>query len=59
VRRFCNRRDYEWRTRIDVMLGKRVSLGQIADKLNAEKVPTIHGTNSSGRLGERPLAWPR
>jgi len=28
------------------MLGKRMSLDDIADKLNAQKVPTtIHGTN--------------
>jgi hypothetical protein len=27
------------------MLGKRMSLEEIAERLNAEKVPTIHGTN--------------
>ena len=27
------------------MLRKRMSLEQIAEKLNVEKVPTIHGTN--------------
>ena len=43
--RLCNRRDYEWRTRINAMLGKRMSLEEIAVKLNAETVPTIHGTN--------------
>ena len=43
--RLCNRREYEWRTRINAMLGKRMSLEEIAEKLNAEKVPTIHGTN--------------
>ena len=43
--RLCNRRDYEWRTRINAMLGKRMSLDEIAEQLNAEKVPTIHGTN--------------
>lgn len=43
--RLCNRRDYEWRTRIDAMLGKRMSLQEIAERLNAQKVPTIHGTN--------------
>ena len=43
--RLCNRRDYEWRTRINAMLGKRMSLEAIADQLNAKKVPTIHGTN--------------
>ena len=41
----CNRRDYEWRTRINAMLGERMSLEEIAAQLNAQKVPTIHGTN--------------
>ncbi len=43
--RLCNRRDYEWRTRINTMLGKRMSLEDIAEQLNAKRVPTIHGTN--------------
>ena len=43
--RLCNRRAYEWRTRIDAMLGKRMSLHEIADELNRKKIPTIHGTN--------------
>lgn len=43
--KLCNQRDYGWRTRINAMLGKRMSLEKIAEKLNAEKVPTIHGTN--------------
>jgi hypothetical protein len=43
--RLCNRRDYQWRTRINAMLGRRMSLEEIADELNAKKVPTIHGTN--------------
>ena len=43
--RLCNRRDYEWRKRINAMLGKRMSLEKIAEELNAKKVPTIHGTN--------------
>ena len=43
--RLCNRRDHEWRVRINAMLGKRMSLEEIAEKLNASKVPTIHGTN--------------
>jgi hypothetical protein len=43
--RLCNRRDYGWRMRINVMLGKRMSLEKIAQELNAKKVPTIHGTN--------------
>ena len=43
--RVCNRRDYTWRTLINAMLGKQMSLEQIAERLNARKVPTIHGTN--------------
>jgi len=43
--RVCNQRDYLWRTRINAMLGKRMSLEDIAETLNAKKVPTIHGTN--------------
>ena len=43
--RLCNRRDYEWRTRINSMLGARMSLETIAQALNDKKVPTIHGTN--------------
>ena len=41
----CNQRDYEWRMRINAMLAKRMSLEEIAAKLNAQKVPSIHGTN--------------
>ena len=41
----CNQRDYGWRMRINAMLGKRMSLEEIAAHLNAQKVPTIHGTN--------------
>ena len=43
--RVCNQRDYLWRTRINAMLGKRMSLEEIAEKLNTSKVATIHGTN--------------
>ena len=43
--RLCNRRDYTWRMKINAMLGKRMSLEEIDEKLNVEKVPTIHGTN--------------
>jgi hypothetical protein len=43
--RLCNRRDYQWRTRINAMLAKRMSLEAIADELNVKEVPTIHGTN--------------
>ena len=41
----CNHRDYLWRKKINALLGERMSLEEIAEKLNAEKVPTIHGTN--------------
>ena len=44
--RLCNRRDYTWRMKINALLGERMSLEEIAEKLNAEKVPTIHGTNT-------------
>ncbi len=43
--RLCNQRDYLWRKKINAMLSKRMSLEKIAEELNAEKVPTIHGTN--------------
>jgi hypothetical protein len=43
--RLCNQHDYIWRMKINAMLGKRMSLEEIAKKLNAENVPTIHGTN--------------
>ena len=43
--RLCNRRDYWWRKKINAMLGKRMSLEAIAEHLNAQQVPTIHGTN--------------
>jgi hypothetical protein len=43
--RVCNRRDYQWRKRINAMLAKRMSLEAIAKELNDLKVPTIHGTN--------------
>ena len=41
----CNRRDDGWRMKINAMLGKRKSLEEIAARLNAQKVPPIHGTN--------------
>jgi hypothetical protein len=44
--RLCNRRDYTWRMKINALLGKRMSLEEIAEELNAEKVPAIHGTNT-------------
>jgi hypothetical protein len=43
--RLCNQRDYGWRMRINAMLGKRMSLEEIAARLNEQKVPPIHGTN--------------
>ena len=41
----CNHRDYTWRQKINVMLGKQMSLEEIARQLNEQKVPTVHGTN--------------
>ena len=41
----CNHRDYTWRQKINVMLGKKMSLEDIARELNEQKVPTVHGTN--------------
>lgn len=41
----CNARDYQWRMKIHAMLAKRMSLEEIAMRLNAQKVPPIHGTN--------------
>ncbi len=43
--RLCNRRDYGWRMKINAMLAKRMSLEQVADTLNEQNVPAIHGTN--------------
>jgi hypothetical protein len=31
--------------KINVMLGRRMSLDEIAASLNAQKVPPVHGTN--------------
>jgi hypothetical protein len=41
----CNRRDYGWRMKVNTMLAKRMSLDEIATRLNAQQVPPIHGTN--------------
>jgi len=41
----CNNRDYGWRMKINAMLEKRMSLEEIATRLNTKKVPAIHGTN--------------
>lgn len=43
--KLCNKRDFEWRTRINALLGKKMSLEDIAAELRARKVPPIHGTN--------------
>jgi hypothetical protein len=43
--RLCNRVDYTWRKKINAMLAARMSLEEIAEKLNSEKVRPIHGTN--------------
>ena len=43
--KLCNQRDFGWRMRINAMLGKRMSLEDIAAELNVRKVPAIHGTN--------------
>ena len=43
--RLCNRRDYTWRVKISGLLAKRMPLEEIAERLNAEDVPTMHGTN--------------
>jgi len=43
--RVCNQRDYLWRMTINAMLGKRMSLKEIAEQLNVNEVPTIHGAN--------------
>lgn len=43
--RLCNQRDYVWRQKINPLLAMRMSLDEIAEKLNADRVPTIHGTN--------------
>jgi hypothetical protein len=54
--RLCNRRDYGWRMRINAMLAKRLSLEEIAARLNAKSVPAIHGTNEwTGHLRSKGL----
>ena len=39
----CNERDYGWRTTIRALLAKDLSLEQIAERLNARKIPRPHG----------------
>ncbi len=43
--RVCNQRDYLWRTRINGMLARQMSLDEIGAELNQKKVPPIHGVN--------------
>ena len=43
--KLCNNRDFIWRQKINSMLAKRMSLDEIAARLNEQQVPTIHGTN--------------
>jgi hypothetical protein len=40
----CNRQDYLWRMRIRRMLEKGISLEEIAEKLNKQRVPRPHGS---------------
>ena len=42
--RVCNQRDYLWRKRINAMLGKGMSLEEIADRLNDKSARTPHGS---------------
>jgi len=37
--KLCNQLDYTWRTQINALLGKKMSLDAIAAHLNAKKVP--------------------
>lgn len=39
----CNQRDYGWRTKIRSLLGKDLSLQEIAELLNTQAVPRPHG----------------
>jgi DNA-binding transcriptional MerR regulator len=57
--RLCNQRDYIWRKKINALLGKRMSLEEIAEKLNLENVPTIHGTNRWTAASVRKAFVPR
>ena len=45
----CNQRDYGWRMKINVMLGKRMSPEEIATRLNTQKVPRSTA-RTDGRL---------
>jgi len=41
----CNQIGSTWRQKINVMLGKQMSLEEIARQLNEQEVPAVHGTN--------------
>jgi hypothetical protein len=43
---YCNNTDYGWRTKINAMLGKRMPLQEIAERLNRRGVLPAHGRNS-------------
>src|SRR4051812_11087678 len=47
--RLCNRRDYTWRMKINAMLGRRMSLEAIAEKLNSERFQRFTA-RTDGRL---------
>lgn len=42
----CNKMDHGWRVRIRTMLGKGMSLEQIAEQLNREQVRRPHGSQA-------------
>jgi hypothetical protein len=42
----CNREDHGWRTRINTLLRKGLSLGEIAEDLNMKGVRAPHGRNT-------------
>jgi uncharacterized protein YoaH (UPF0181 family) len=41
----CNKLDFIWRKKINALMAQHMSLEAIAEKLNADKVRPIHGTN--------------
>jgi hypothetical protein len=41
----CNNRDFGWRRKINVMLAKKMSLDEIAEKLNHQGIPPAPGRN--------------
>jgi hypothetical protein len=42
----CNRVNYGWRVKINPMLAKRLSLEEIAERLNRQGVPRPHGRST-------------